>query len=250
MNGYKFPTSLSENIVKGILEGYNSYLAERKQKKRDMNISSAYAWVKGNHIEHAVSERCIEGLEYKPSKAGYTWGYLRFGNKEDRVLFIIKNRSALGRTVAAVKKKKPEETNYLIELADINKNLKFPEQVHEENNSSQLKFSLFDSISLVDESLADIEIEEIKNEFDRFYIVTYVIDEAKMISEINLLLPVPGLSKFYQVADWTHLIEKADVTFDEEALSVIRDEKEPEQQIATGDYGIEIPSQDLTAQDE
>src|SRR4051794_38678881 len=101
MNDYKFPTSLSQNIVNGILDGYNNYLNERKQKKREMNISSAYAWVKGNHIEHAVSEQCKDNIEYKPSKAGYTWGYLRFMNKEDKVLFIIKNSSSLGRTITS-----------------------------------------------------------------------------------------------------------------------------------------------------
>ncbi|MFP7159737.1 DUF5986 family protein [Priestia aryabhattai] len=251
MNGYRFPDSLSQNIVKGIVEGYNSYLAERKRKKAEMNISSAYAWVKGNHIEDAVSKRADKEIEYKISKAGYTWGYLRFINKDHRVLFIIKNSSSLDPVLRSAKKKNINEENYLSKLADINKYLHFPEPIKEGQKSEQLGFfTLYEDRVLIDKEDADAEIEKAKKDFDRFYVVTYAIDEAKMISEINLTLPSPGLTSFYQVENWTPLLNNLDIEYDEEALSAVKGDQEPESRIATGDYGIIIPNQERTGQDD
>ncbi|MFT8321014.1 MAG: DUF5986 family protein [Bacillus sp. (in: firmicutes)] len=250
MKGYQFSDSLSQNIVKGIVEGYTSYLAERKQKKAEMNISSAYAWVKGNHIEHAVSKVCGEGIDYTLSKAGYTWGYLRFINKEHKVLFIIKNSSALEPIVRSAKKENVNEENYLSQLAEINKNLDFPEPIRQVENSEQLGFTLFEDGFFVDTKDACNELDKVKKEFNRFYVVTYAIDEAKMISEIHLTLPSPALSHFYQVADWTQLIDNLGIEYDEEALSAVRGDLEAESRVVTGDYGIIIPSQKRTNQDE
>ncbi|WP_249870552.1 hypothetical protein [Oceanobacillus saliphilus] len=79
MDIYKFSDEISESIVKGIMKRYKSYLNERKQKKEELLISSAYAWVKGNHIDHFVAEESESfGITYVPSKAGYSWGYLQF----------------------------------------------------------------------------------------------------------------------------------------------------------------------------
>lgn len=50
----------------------------------------AYAWVKGNHIDHHVAVQCEKlGVESKLSKAGVTWQYLQFSVDDIKTLFFI-----------------------------------------------------------------------------------------------------------------------------------------------------------------
>lgn len=65
-------------IVDAIVDGYRDYVEHRKDRKAKMEISSAFAWTKGNFIESKVAEECVDhGFTYKKSKAGLTWGYLQ-----------------------------------------------------------------------------------------------------------------------------------------------------------------------------
>ncbi|WP_195257674.1 spr1630 family ClpXP-sensitive toxin [Bacillus paralicheniformis] len=240
---YGFSDSLSEQIVRGILKGYKSYLGERREKKNSMKISSAYAWVKGNHIEDAVANTCSpNNLEYISSKAGYTWGYLQFVNEEEKVLFIIKNGGALKRSILT-NRKKEDENNYLMELSNINSDLTiFEEQTINKDveTSGQMCLQLFDNLhSPENEEELREEIRQIQGKYNRFYIVTYEIDEGKMISSINLYLPAPGLSKFYLVSDWTDLIDKAGIEFGEEDFASVKDESStPPEEFTSGNYII------------
>lgn len=53
-----------------------------------MKISSAYAWVRGNHIDDQIAEECNDmDISFTKAKAGYTWGYLQCNiEKEKRML--------------------------------------------------------------------------------------------------------------------------------------------------------------------
>ncbi|MCA1215901.1 hypothetical protein HUN88_04050 [Bacillus amyloliquefaciens] len=246
-----FPEFLSRKIVKGILTGYKSYLDERREKRRTMKISSAYAWVRGNHIDHAVAEICqTQGIEYKSSKAGYTWGYLQFENKanDEKTLFILKIGSIINNTTNGIlqKKKEDQEKNYLVQLSNINKP-HFNEAVDFVNGNQQLRldFSSHErNISSSHESLE--EIEDIKKDYTHFYIVTYDFDlQSKMLSSVNLFLPSPGLSQYKLVDNWDRYIEMADVQISTDDLQPLYDDKFAPEEVASSDYIVgKVPMQE------
>ncbi|MEH6944893.1 hypothetical protein, partial [Bacillus sp. JJ722] len=203
-------------------------------------ISSAYAWVKGNHIEDSIAKICSnKGIEYIPSKAGYAWGYLQFSNKDTRSLFIIKNKSSLGRNISSIKNVTADENNYLVELSNINSDLDISLFESEKTKNTQLSF-FEQTVDLfhVEDLLS--EINRLKEAYDRFYVISYEIEDmSKMISEIKLLLPSPGLVNTYEVDDWTHFIKDSSVEINDEDLESIKNDTEPQRSIVFGNYGIE-----------
>ncbi|WP_176449041.1 hypothetical protein [Lentibacillus sp. CBA3610] len=46
MEKYRMSPNVNQSVVNGILQGYKNYIDERKVKRQEMNISTAYAWVK------------------------------------------------------------------------------------------------------------------------------------------------------------------------------------------------------------
>ncbi|GGD02289.1 spr1630 family ClpXP-sensitive toxin [Pontibacillus salipaludis] len=241
MKKYKFENDFAQGIVDGILQGYKDYLGVRKEKKIELEISSAYAWVKGNHIEDAVSQKVPEfGVTYNHSKAGYAWGYLQFTQEDEKVLFIIKHGMKHGTKIPSTKKRNVE-TNYLAKLSRINSDATFNEIEDDKEFNEQLTF---DDFPLIDEELNE-EVTEISRQHDRFFIISYTTDNNKMISEIELLLPNPNENVLYRVESWTELIENSNVSIDATELDVVSGEKEPispNQSVA--DYGIEdIPEE-------
>ncbi|EJV2457705.1 hypothetical protein NLJ61_003017, partial [Listeria monocytogenes] len=119
---FKLDKTISKAIVDGTLKGYLQYLEERKSKKETMNVSGAYAWTKGNHIDDQVSKiGQMKNVQFKIEKAGYTWEYLQFTvseNSEDYMV-IVKNSRRVQKSFDE-QKKKTNEDNYLVNLADIN----------------------------------------------------------------------------------------------------------------------------------
>lgn len=248
MERYKFTDTISESIVTGITKGYKSYLNERKQKKEELIISSAYAWVKGNHIDHHVAvETKPFGVTYIPSKAGYSWGYLQFHNIHDNVLFLIKNSSFSLKNKK--ERKQNQEDNYIEKLAKLNHHVDFKSASISANRNKQLELNLFDHIQVNPHSI-EAEIEQLHDQFDRFYIVTYTLDEQKMIADISLCLPHPEMDELYQVDSWNRFLETIDIDFTEEDFAGIRDDKEMETQVSIGNYGIVIQDEDKASDTE
>lgn len=229
------------------MKGYKSYLNERRQKQEEFLISSAYAWVKGNHIDHYVAEESkVFGITHIPSKAGYSWGYLQFQNVDEKVLFLIKSGSAIERKKTQTKGNR--EDNYIEKLAKkINTDITFT--TDSTNKNEQLELRLFDNVQMNPE-FTEEEVERLNNQFDRFYIVSYTLDEGKMISDISLYLPHPETYDLYHVDSWKRFFETVDIDFREEDFSGIRDEKEIETQVTIGDYGIEIDEADKASDTE
>ncbi len=225
MYTYEFQEDFAQEIVSGILQGYKEYLYVRKEKKTELEISTAYAWVKGNHIEDAVSQRVPDfGVTYHHSKAGYAWGYLQFNQEDEKILFIIKNGMKHGSKLPSTKKKSIE-TNYLAKLAEINKNADFNKGNKESGYSEQLSF---DDFPLDDKDLEQ-EVNDLATQHDRFFIVSYSTDENKMISDIELLMPNPYEKILYKIEDWTQYIELSDIHIESEEVEVVKNEKEPQQ---------------------
>ncbi|KIQ82245.1 hypothetical protein RW25_04120 [Bacillus sp. L_1B0_8] len=232
MQEYTFSSAVNQVIVDGILNGYKSYIHERNEKQRTMKISDAYAWVKGNHIDDQTARECASvGIEYKKAKAGYTWGYLQFSSSEDKSMFIIKNAKYFnegnfpgGKGIDGNKKRKKNDENYLKKLSRVNHKIKFPETRSLPKESGFVEFlTLFDDNTL--KSLEDTEVSKLQKAYDKFYIVTYEIDEAFMISKIFLWMPNPHNEKAYLVDDLTGLINNSSVDFEDVDTTVLENDE-------------------------
>ena len=118
-----FSEKLCQLIVDGIIKGYKDYLDVRKRAKEELMVSTAYAWVKGNHIDNSVYGMCCKSgiLDYKIDMAGYTWEYLQFTLEESdkKYLLFIKNSIMMYQTFNA-KIAQRKKNNYLYEYAGIN----------------------------------------------------------------------------------------------------------------------------------
>ncbi|WFO45982.1 hypothetical protein [Bacillus pumilus] len=237
-----FPESLSQKIVEGILKGYKSYLDERREKKALMKISSAYAWVRGNHIDNAVAEVCETlGIEYRTSKAGYTWGYLKFDNQinGEKTLFILKIGTIINNGAAGIlqKKKEDQEKNYLVQLSKINKK-HFKDTGGSVGGTEQLKFALspLDQKNSEDREVL-AEVASMEENYTHFYIVTYEFDvTSKMLSSVNLFLPAPGLLEFKRVDNWNRFINASSVQITSEDLKTLHEDKMAPEEFSAGDY--------------
>ncbi|MBU5212479.1 hypothetical protein [Heyndrickxia oleronia] len=232
MQKYSFDYNINQKIVEGILQGYKNYIQERNDKQRNMKISDAYAWVKGNHIDDQTARECEDaGILYKKAKAGYTWGYLQFSSVKDKSMFVIKNAKYFneenfpkGKGIKGNKKQgNNEEDNYLKKLSRINKNIDFPEKptLFSEMGCTEL-LTIFDENTLI--SLENTEVSVLQKEFEKFYIVTYEIDEAHMISSILVWMPNPKDNTAHLVSDLTELINNSSVDFSDVDITVLEND--------------------------
>ncbi|MGM0853091.1 MAG: hypothetical protein ACQEWI_10830 [Bacillota bacterium] len=250
MEKYRFAEDLNQKVVDGILNGYKSYVEERNLKLQNMRISDAYAWVKGNHIDDQTAAECASyGTLYKKARAGYTWGYLQFTSPEDNSMFIIKNAKYFnpenvpgGKSVQGKKINKKNDENYLKKLSKINHKVDFPEEFNlfSVMDEDQEMLSIFDDqlLKIIDED----DISNLQIEFEKFYIVTYEIDEAHMISKILLWMPNPQNDTAYLVEDLTDRIDNSSVSFDGLDTAVLENdlvEYDPDTLTAT-DYNVAV----------
>jgi hypothetical protein len=233
MKEYRFTPDANQKVVDGILQGYKNYVHERDEKRRTMKISDAYAWVKGNHIDDQTARECEDiGVVYNKAKAGYTWGYLQFSSFADKSMFIIKNARYFnpenvpgGRGIRGNKKRNNNDDNYLKKLSKINSNVDFPNKhtLFSEDPEVPEFLSIFDDTLL--KSLESTEVLRLQDEYDKFYIVTYEIDQVYMISKIHVWMPNPNDNKAYLVDDLSNLINSSSVDFADVDISVLENDE-------------------------
>ncbi|AXI00763.1 hypothetical protein DV702_14255 [Sporosarcina sp. PTS2304] len=209
MENYNLPEQLNESIVDGIIEGYRDYLEVRRQKARELEVHGAYAWVKGNHIDHYVAQACKEhGVKSSVAKAGMTWQYLQFFNKDEKILFVVKNSRYFnlddvdkGKDAKGIARTK--RSTYMTNLMDINSRLNFNE-VPANYTRQSIQLELLEDFQPI--ILKDEDTKGMHTEFDKFYIATYTIDEDYRIGEIRIWLPNPANNKAYLISDLTSYI--------------------------------------------
>lgn len=186
MSVYKLGEELNLRLVKGIEQGYSDYAEVRKEKREELLVSGAYAWVKGNHIEHQVAKELQEiGIEFKQEKAGYTWEYLSFKEPKESNLIIIKNANVIkGKSKEPVLDTSNTE-NYLVRLSKINSYIDFDEV--RGTKQGTLQFPSLEMQTVLTEAK---DIEELQKQYKHFYILTYMIDPAsRMLMSIDLWMP-------------------------------------------------------------
>lgn len=258
MKAYRFNQMVNQKIVDGILQGYKNYIQERAEKNSQMKISTAYAWVKGNHIDGQTATECEDiGIGYKKAKAGYTWGYLQFIADNDQSMFIIKNSRYFnkqnvsgGRGISGKRQEARSEENYLKKLSRINHNVDFPTQLSffPDDSNSQGSMTIFDD--LVMDTLEDNDASKLQDTFNKFYIIAYEIDQGNMIASIKAWMPNPADDIAYQVEDLTELINSSTVDLSNLDTSVLENDQvefDHDSPTAT-DYDIfhehDLPSED------
>lgn len=248
MNEFKLDKTISKAIVDGTLKGYLQYLEERKNKKESMSVSGAYAWTKGNHIDDQVSKiGQNHHVQFKIEKAGYTWEYLQFTVNEntENYMVIVKNARRVKKSFDD-QKKKANEDNYLVNLADINtevlKNsdqnfIVQPEQIQLELNDPEEVRAVIEGKQLT-----------VTQKYSRFYIVTYEIDdETKFVESIQLTMPNRQTMSLELIEDLSHLIQESEYEITTEDVEPIMNEKVSDQTIFSGDsnaFGYSIPKEE------
>ncbi|WP_152658158.1 hypothetical protein [Oceanobacillus sp. CFH 90083] len=219
MDAYKFDTNDSNFIVEAIVEGYRDYVDHRKERHRNMKISSAFAWTKGNFIESKLAENSDRlHFTYRHAKAGLTWDYLQFIHGDTKKLFLIKNAAYFNKDHFSqvilpgnANHKKPQRT-YLHELSKINEHLDFMHTSQTADNSNEMSEQL--SLFIPDTQAKD-ELTHLQASYNEFHILTYKIDEAYQISEIMHYLPNPNDNKAYLIEDLSDFISGSELTDEE-----------------------------------
>lgn len=248
MDEFKLDKVLSKVIVDGTLKGYLNYLEERKEKQNSMNVSGAYAWTKGNHIDDQVSKIGQEfDVKFTIKKAGYTWEYLQFTLVEntEKYMVIVKNSRRVHKSFKD-QKKKTKEKNYLVDLAGINtaifqektkNHIVQPEQIQLELSDPEEVRAVLEGTSL-----------NVNRNYSRFYIVTYEIDdETKFVNSIELTMPNRATMNLELIEDLTYLIHESQYEVTTEDVEPIMNEKISDQTIFSGDahsFGYSIPEEE------
>lgn len=246
MKEYMLAKELNQKIVDGIIEGYREYLEVRREKAKALKVHSAYAWVKGNHIDHHVAVACKPlGVESKVAKAGLTWQYLQFENEDKKMLFIVKNaryfnpeevnigKDALGQT-------RSTKITYMQDLININSGIHFINSLPVKSKEpQQLELELLEDYWLREDD--NDAIAKIKTNYDRFYIVTYEIDEGYQISEIRLWMPNPANNKAYLIDNLTTYINASHtIEIEEELINVLTNSVNVDDFVDAHKFGIVI----------
>ncbi|MCH6268880.1 hypothetical protein [Neobacillus citreus] len=231
MKKYQLNKDVSQRIVDGILQGYKNYIQERTEKNTQMKISTAYAWVKGNHIDDQTATICEEvGIKYSKAKAGYTWGYLQFTNLDENTMFIIKNSKYFneenfpgGTAFTGRKRRSLNNENYLKKLSKINQDIDFPAELTLFiDDMLPRTMTLFDDSVM--KSLEDNDVSKLQADFDKFYIITYETDQFNMVSSIKVWMPNPINNKAYLVEDLTDYIGSSTIDITDLDTSVLEND--------------------------
>lgn len=250
MNQYKLSNEINQLIVDGFLLGYKNYSKERENKRASMEVSGAYAWTKGNHIDDQIAKVAKKsGMNFSIEKAGYSWEYLQFESEinNEKFLFILKNSKTIEKTFDG-KESVSKKESYLRSYASINKELFKDIELEAMKNQPQ-QISLELSLSeLLAEQVELFVPTELTKGYSRFYIVTYEIDaESKLPATIKLTLPNSDSLKLMEVEDLSMLIGESTVEITAEDVSAIKNDRESEEVIFSGSadlYEYFIPSKE------
>lgn len=265
----KLGSEINKHFVKGLMKGYERYLEVRVEADEELKISNGYAYTRGNHLEDKIAKEISDKVTYEPAKAG-SWNYLQFnvGNNDEKYLVIVRRSERIEETRKELKLKNSEdrEENWLYGLARNNDHLNLSQLIKEDSNE---EIKLFAS-NFEDEKAISGQMELNFNnvqEFDRFYVLTYEInDSTYMIDDASLLMmdsQTLGLVEVESLRDLVveyrtiinnDLLTNVKRVFDKEVFSAGTQEYKvyPSEEETSGDlleYLSEDASQDETEED-
>lgn len=201
--------------------------------KNKMQVSGGFAFTKGNFIDDGVARSTSAFTEYKLEKAGESWEYLEFSfGKKNPSLFIIKNDYRLQQTFSKNQQKKTSE--YLTNYAKINTPIiqavrqgqkKVP------NVSIQLELPLDEPV---------ISHQELAR-YERFYVVVYKTNAAKIIESVLLVLPDAETKELHVIQNLTSFLQTTSIMIEDEEYSAVVGENE--EIIQSEEYEITLPKE-------
>ncbi|KOY80268.1 hypothetical protein I6G82_20610 [Lysinibacillus macroides] len=245
MKKFRLSEDLNVGFVDGVIDGYKDYLRVRKEAAKNLKIHGAYAWVKGNHIDHHVAVQCEKlGIVSKLSKAGITWQYLQFQNEAEKALFLVKNAryfdpNAVDKGVDANGRPRTKKATYMENLVYINEDVNFPEEVDSANHRKSIQLELIEDPQKM--LISKEEADEVVKQFEKFYIITYEIDEEFLIHSIMLWMPNPVNNKAYLVEDLSMLINTKPshiIEMEEETKAILQSSMDAEYDASSYDIAL------------
>ncbi|EMB74477.1 hypothetical protein SMU40_04000 [Streptococcus mutans 15VF2] len=206
-----FNEQQAQEVVDQILKGYRDYIDERFAKKKSMKISSAYAWVKANHLDNALANLSFIN-RFTPQRAGYSWGYLEFDidTKEfGKSVFIVKGSRRLKQVFENGKK---NESKYLLNYSVLNddyveKHLKSDESILPQT----IQFELLspEELKMMNPNLSA---------YNNFLIITHEVNEENNINAIQVVM-TDSDRNVYSLQDLSAYIATSTITFNDEKYS-------------------------------
>lgn len=160
-------------------------------------------------------------------------------------MVIVKNSRRVKKSFDD-QKKKANEDNYLVNLADINTDVLKNSKQNFVVQPEQIQLELNDP----EEVRAVIEGKQLNvtQKYSRFYIVTYEIDdETKFVESIQLTMPNRQTMNLELIEDLSYLIQDSEYEITTEDVEPIMNEKVSDQTIFSGDsnaFGYSIPEEE------
>lgn len=190
-NALELGNETNHHFVRGLVRGYEDYLKVRVKAGQNLEISTGYAYTRGNHLEDRIAKEKSKNIKFEHAKAG-SWTYLKFKvqNSGEDYLIIVRRAERINETLQEIKSKTIEkrEKNWLYSLSKFNNHLKL-DKILENSEMKQLKLyadnSLDEKAIILSENVS-LDLEE---EFERFYILTYEIDvNTHQLSDVDLMM--------------------------------------------------------------
>lgn len=229
MEELRLSQDIAQFITDGTMEGLTQYVKRRKEDARNMEISRAGAWLKGNYIDSAIARKRDElGIAVQHKMAGYSWEYLQFDiadTQNGSASIIVKNFQTLNNSINTRKNKLPD---YLAKDSSVNIDIL---KKNQDNFHKTEKYAQLELLPVMD---VNADLKTSANQFDdnsKFYVVGYTLGNDKNINDLKLFMPNPLTNSLIEVDDWTKYIVDAPIQPSMDDLEVLQSDKNiPESQ--------------------
>ncbi|MEN2291595.1 hypothetical protein [Enterococcus faecalis] len=207
-------------IVTGISSGYTNFLTQKKVLDDELVINSAFAWMKSNYVDSALAKNAPEKLKYEIKKIG-SWKYISFELLVDGASF----RFVLKPPMAIDSLKKDDY--YLSENSLVNKHFV-------ESPEFKKLFSISEQ-GVLDESIMIPKQMTLFNGNieDRFYIISYEVNNIQGIKSIEIYVPYEGVA--YQVGSLTDLVSELGLSIPEDLLKSVKNYDMEDEELSGAD---------------
>lgn len=145
------------------------------------------------------------------------------------------------------KNNEEKEKNWLYQLSKNNEHLKLSKLIREESDQQLIIFgdNPIDNKAIITQTQLDIELEE---RYDRFYILSYEIDNNNLIDDASLLMLDPRTLELAEIETLRPLVVKYQSLIDRELLLKANEAITPEEfSGVTAEYSIHQAEEDLPA---
>lgn len=207
---FQFDLDTSQLLVDGILQGNQNYYNERIAKKREMAVSAAYAFTRGNHIDSAIHQmiQTNSNISSEIKHAGHFWEYASFPvtQGKEKYLLIVKHQLSINRAINKAKATKSTYQSYLVEFAE-QYNKSWISDLPNSSVNEQVVLELYpNEINCQFENLKMVE------DYKGFFILVYTTDnQTHLVTEILLTALHPTSLKLINIQNLSEYIQSSEI---------------------------------------